>query len=77
MRRVRATAPVRVADVGGWTDTWFGSPGQVCSVAVGPAVSGGVVSAGVLSQPKARAPVRRSVETSVVLVRVCIVLGIP
>lgn len=35
---VRATAPVRVADVGGWTDTWFGSPGQVCHVAVGPGV---------------------------------------
>ncbi|MEO6629280.1 MAG: GHMP kinase [Aquihabitans sp.] len=38
MRRVVATAPVRVCDVGGWTDTWFGSPGQVCSVAVGPGV---------------------------------------
>lgn len=36
---VTATAPVRVCDVGGWTDTWFGSPGQVCSIAVGPAVS--------------------------------------
>jgi len=36
--RVVATAPVRVADVGGWTDTWFGSPGQVCSLAVGPGV---------------------------------------
>lgn len=38
VRTVRATTPVRVADVGGWTDTWFGSPGQVCSVAVGPGV---------------------------------------
>ena len=37
-RRVVARAPVRVADVGGWTDTWFGSPGQVCSLAVGPGV---------------------------------------
>jgi D-glycero-alpha-D-manno-heptose-7-phosphate kinase len=36
--RVVATAPVRVADVGGWTDTWFGSPGRVCHVAVGPGV---------------------------------------
>lgn len=34
-----ATAPVRVADVGGWTDTWFGSPGQVCSLGVGPGVT--------------------------------------
>lgn len=32
-------APVRVCDVGGWTDTWFGSPGQVCSLAVGPGVT--------------------------------------
>lgn len=37
-RRVLASVPVRVADVGGWTDTWFGSPGQICSVAVGPGV---------------------------------------
>ena len=35
---VVASAPVRVADVGGWTDTWFGSPGQVCHLAVGPGV---------------------------------------
>lgn len=35
-RRVVATAPVRVADVGGWTDTWFAGRGAVCSVAVGP-----------------------------------------
>jgi len=37
-RRAVASAPVRVADVGGWTDTWFGSPGRVCHVAVGPGV---------------------------------------
>lgn len=37
--RVVATAPVRVADVGGWTDTWFGSPGRVCYLAVGPGVT--------------------------------------
>jgi D-glycero-alpha-D-manno-heptose-7-phosphate kinase len=35
---VRSVAPVRVADVGGWTDTWFGSPGQVCHLAVGPGI---------------------------------------
>ena len=34
-----ATAPVRIADVGGWTDTWFGSPGHVCHLAVGPGVT--------------------------------------
>jgi D-glycero-alpha-D-manno-heptose-7-phosphate kinase len=31
--------PVRVCDVGGWTDTWFAGHGRVCSLAVGPAVS--------------------------------------
>ncbi|MDH4148292.1 MAG: GHMP kinase [Acidimicrobiia bacterium] len=38
-RRARATAPVRVADAGGWTDTWFAGHGAVCNVAVGPAVA--------------------------------------
>lgn len=36
---VTATAPVRAADAGGWTDTWFAGAGLVCSVAVGPAVT--------------------------------------
>lgn len=36
---VTATAPVRVADAGGWTDTWFAGTGLVCSVAAGPAVT--------------------------------------
>ncbi len=31
-----AVAPVRVADVGGWTDTWFAGRGRVCSIAVEP-----------------------------------------
>jgi D-glycero-alpha-D-manno-heptose-7-phosphate kinase len=30
------TAPVRVADIGGWTDTWFAGSGRICSVAVRP-----------------------------------------
>lgn len=30
------TAPVRIADVGGWTDTWFAGSGRVCSIAVRP-----------------------------------------
>jgi D-glycero-alpha-D-manno-heptose-7-phosphate kinase len=45
---VRATAPVRIADVGGWTDTWFGAPGRVCNVAVGPGVT---VDASVIPRP--------------------------
>lgn len=56
-RRAVATAPVRVADVGGWTDTWFGSPGRVCSLAVGPGVQ---ATAEVVPRAggAARAPVR-------------------
>jgi D-glycero-alpha-D-manno-heptose-7-phosphate kinase len=33
---VVATAPFRVADAGGWTDTWFAGHGRVCNLAVGP-----------------------------------------
>jgi D-glycero-alpha-D-manno-heptose-7-phosphate kinase len=33
-----ARAPVRVADLGGWTDTWFARHGEVCHLAVGPGV---------------------------------------
>ncbi|MCB0970949.1 MAG: hypothetical protein KDA97_05455, partial [Acidimicrobiales bacterium] len=44
-----ARTPVRVADVGGWTDTWFGSPGQVCSLAMGPAVE---VEAAMVARPE-------------------------
>ena len=33
-----ATAPVRICDIGGWTDTWFGGPGRVVHVAVSPGV---------------------------------------
>ncbi len=37
-RAVRASAPVRICDVGGWTDTWFAGHGQVLNIAVTPAV---------------------------------------
>lgn len=33
-----ATAPVRVCDAGGWTDTWFAGTGVVCNLAVRPGV---------------------------------------
>jgi D-glycero-alpha-D-manno-heptose-7-phosphate kinase len=36
---IRATAPVRICDLGGWTDTWFGGPGRVVNLAVAPGVS--------------------------------------
>src|SRR5207237_9326036 len=38
-RVVVATAPVRVCDIGGWTDTWFARHGHVCSIAVRPGVT--------------------------------------
>lgn len=38
-RSVVATAPVRTADVGGWTDTWFARTGAVCNVAVSPGIT--------------------------------------
>jgi D-glycero-alpha-D-manno-heptose-7-phosphate kinase len=39
IRVVHATAPVRVCDIGGWTDTWFARHGRVCSIAVQPGVA--------------------------------------
>jgi D-glycero-alpha-D-manno-heptose-7-phosphate kinase len=43
-RLARAVAPVRVCDLGGWTDTWFAGHGVVCSVAVLPGAEVGVVT---------------------------------
>ena len=35
---VLATAPIRICDIGGWTDTWFARHGQVFNMAVRPGV---------------------------------------
>ena len=35
---IQASAPVRICDNGGWTDTWFGGPGRILNVAVTPGV---------------------------------------
>ena len=35
---IEASAPVRICDIGGWTDTWFGGPGRVLNMAVSPGV---------------------------------------
>ena len=37
-RVIRASTPVRICDIGGWTDTWFGGPGRVLNLAVRPGV---------------------------------------
>jgi D-glycero-alpha-D-manno-heptose-7-phosphate kinase len=36
---IEASVPVRICDVGGWTDTWFGGPGRVVNIGVGPRIS--------------------------------------
>jgi D-glycero-alpha-D-manno-heptose-7-phosphate kinase len=38
LRVVRGSAPIRVCDIGGWTDTWFAGHGRVFNVAVAPRV---------------------------------------
>jgi D-glycero-alpha-D-manno-heptose-7-phosphate kinase len=37
-RVIKAVAPIRVCDVGGWTDTWFAGHGKVFNIAVFPCV---------------------------------------
>lgn len=38
IRVVHARAPIRINDIGGWTDTWFAGRGRVLNAAVEPAV---------------------------------------
>lgn len=37
-RCIRAAAPTRICDIGGWTDTWFAGHGKVFNLAVFPTV---------------------------------------
>jgi D-glycero-alpha-D-manno-heptose-7-phosphate kinase len=37
-RVITATAPIRICDIGGWTDTWVARHGQVFNIAVQPPV---------------------------------------
>jgi D-glycero-alpha-D-manno-heptose-7-phosphate kinase len=37
-RTVHARAPLRINDIGGWTDTWFAKQGNVLNLAVSPPV---------------------------------------
>ncbi len=36
---MRVSVPVRICDIGGWTDTWFGGPGRVLNLAVRPGIT--------------------------------------
>ena len=38
MRVVNAVAPIRICDLGGWTDTWFAEHGKVLNIGVYPYV---------------------------------------
>lgn len=38
-RTINATAPIRICDTGGWTDTWFARHGKVFNIAVRPLVA--------------------------------------
>ncbi len=42
---IKASAPVRICDNGGWTDTWFGGPGRVLNIAVTPGVEVSIFAA--------------------------------
>lgn len=44
VRFINARAPVRICDIGGWTDTWFAEHGAVCSIAVSPVAEVQVVA---------------------------------
>ena len=35
-RIINAVAPIRICDLGGWTDTWFAETGSVCNIGVYP-----------------------------------------
>jgi D-glycero-alpha-D-manno-heptose-7-phosphate kinase len=37
-RKVNAVAPIRICDIGGWTDTWFAKHGSIFNIAVYPYV---------------------------------------
>ena len=38
LKRIHSAAPVRICDVGGWTDTWFAGHGVVFNIGVSPYV---------------------------------------
>jgi D-glycero-alpha-D-manno-heptose-7-phosphate kinase len=39
IRTIAVSVPVRICDIGGWTDTWFGAPGRVLNLAVAPGIA--------------------------------------
>jgi D-glycero-alpha-D-manno-heptose-7-phosphate kinase len=41
---IKCTAPIRICDLGGWTDTWFAGTGKILNIAVFPSVEVTVVA---------------------------------
>lgn len=41
---IQCTAPIRICDLGGWTDTWFAGSGKVLNIAVFPSVEVTIVT---------------------------------
>lgn len=38
IQEIKSSAPLRINDIGGWTDTWFARKGAVLNISVGPPV---------------------------------------
>src|SRR6476619_6124028 len=38
LRVINGLAPVRICDIGGWTDTWFAGQGKIFNIGVSPYV---------------------------------------
>src|SRR5436190_11741922 len=41
---IKCTAPIRICDLGGWTDTWFSGTGKILNFAVFPSVEVTVIT---------------------------------
>jgi D-glycero-alpha-D-manno-heptose-7-phosphate kinase len=41
---IKCTAPIRICDLGGWTDTWFAGTGKILNLAVFPSVEVTVIT---------------------------------
>jgi D-glycero-alpha-D-manno-heptose-7-phosphate kinase len=60
LRIIHARAPLRVNDIGGWTDTWFASRGKVLNLAVDPAVEAQALVFKRTGRPGSRVSIRAS-----------------
>ena len=49
---IKAVAPIRICDIGGWTDTWFAGHGAIFNIAVYPYVEVQIRTTARAAQPK-------------------------